>query len=237
MNNLWSSIRNLIVVTKPFLLVAVVTIVLSFVVFNFIQTKFPTSSGTEVQVKYLEQYVNLIQILTIGVAVTLISVIIPHMLPEARDKFERYKESRLAYSRAKTAVLYLADRVVNVDRKEAFLLIEEAHRQLHFAETFKDVIIKKGYLKWFGNPSLWIPYNYWQIFAVAGVLRKYDWETSESKDSLKNNLYNTLEVVHGHFGRTGEKCKEVSKEKRSDFENKVEVKIKNVLDQINNKNL
>jgi hypothetical protein len=236
MNKSWPIIRNLPVVTKAFLLVAIVTIILAFFAFHWIQLKFPFPSDeelkiptAEIRVKYLEQYVDLAKAITVGVAVTLISVIIPHMLPEARDRFERYKESRRAYSQAKTSVLYLADRVVNVDRKEAFLLVEKAHRELHFAETFEEVIIDKNYLKWFDNPALWITYNYWQIYAVAEVLRVSNWETSEDEKKLKNNLHNTLEVIHKYFGQWGENC--VGKAKK-DCDNEVEKEIKKKLELI-----
>jgi hypothetical protein len=143
------------------------------------------------------------------IVIALVSAIIPNLISQARDQFEQYKESRLAYSKAKTAVLYLPDRVVNVDdRKTAFLIVEETHRKLHVAETFKDMIIRRGYLSWFNNPELWIIYNYWQIVAVAKVLREceIDWSVLENKNKLRKTLDCTLKVVHDRFGRRGERC-------------------------------
>jgi hypothetical protein len=165
----------------------------------------PTASG-ELQVKYLEQYISVAQVIVAGVFVSLVSVIIQFMLPEARDRFEQFKESRLAYSRAKTAVLYLPDRVANSDQVTAFVLVEEAHRALHLAETFEDVMIKKGYLHWFENPKLWILYNYWQIVAVAEVLRARE-SRPENRKELRGCLEQTLGVVHRRFGERGEGCK------------------------------
>jgi len=219
---MWFVLRNLSVVTMAFIMVALVTIIFAFVIFKKIQAYFPLPTDAELRVKYLEQYIVLIQLIAVGVAVTLIGIIIPHIFSEARDRFERYKESRVAYSRAKTAVLYLADRVVNVDRNKAFLLVAETHRELHFAETFEDVIIRKGYLKWFDNPYFWISYNYWQIVAVAEVLRIHNWNATKSNDRLKNNIYSMLEVVYKHFGKNGKKC--VGRLK-SEFEDEVDKKI------------
>lgn len=145
--------------------------------------------------------------IAVGVVVTLVAVIIPLMLPEARDRFERYKESRQAYSRAKTAVIYLPDRVANVDSKKAAHLVEEAHRELHFAETFEAVIIDKGYLNWFASPDLWVLYNYWQIVAVAEALRRSNWSTTANTDLLRYRLRQALNVVHKRFGPRGEVCK------------------------------
>jgi hypothetical protein len=193
-------------VARAFALVALVAVVLAVGTFFWLQASFPPPSWHSLRVQYLEQYIALVQVIAAGVVVTLVSVIIPLMLPEARDRFERYKESRQAYSRAKTAVIYLPDRVAHVPREKAFLLVEKAHREIHLAETFEDVIIGKGYLKWFANPDLWILYNYWQIVAVAEVLRNYDWSVRENHDMLRDRLHGTLEVVHKRFGRRGEEC-------------------------------
>ena len=209
MNKQWIAVRNLAMVTKLLLLVAVVAIVLALGTLAWLGREFPLPSDPTLRATYLEQYVGLVQVIAVGIVVTLLSVIIPMTLPEARDRFERYKESRQAYSRAKTAVIYLPDKVSSLDREKAFLLVEDAHRELHLAETFQDVIIGKGYLKWFANPGLWISYNYWQIFAVAEVLRNVDWNASKNRDRLSGQLQNTLDVVHGCFGKWGEKLAEV----------------------------
>jgi hypothetical protein len=204
----WPAVRNLTAVAKALGLVALVTGLLAFLAFLWLWVQFPPSPQETLRVQYLAQYVAVVQVIAVGVVVTLVSVIIPLMLPEARDRFERYKESRQAYSRAKTAVIYLPDRVAHVDREKAFLLVEEAHREIHLAETFGDVIIEKGYLNWFGNPDLWLFYNYWQVVAVAEVLRKTDWSAT-NRDLLKQRLRDALAVVHRRFGTRGrgEKCK------------------------------
>ncbi len=233
MNKLRFSIRNPSVVTTAIVIVVIVAILLAIIVRDNIRTNFPLPSDEALRVQYLEQYIDLAQIIAVGVVVTLIGVIIPLLLPEARDKFERYKESRLAYSRAKTAVIYLPDRVLNLDREKAFLLVEKAHREIHFAETFEDVIIRKGYLKWFASPDLWILYNYWQIVAVAEVLRTYNTDASENKDILRNRLKNSLDVVHKRFGRIGENCKgekwSIKDGSRFREEDKLEESIKQVI--------
>ena len=214
------SIFNKNFVTKILLIIISVVILLVVIVFLFIipfialkwfSYNFKLPDHQTLRVSYLEQYIKFVQILLVSVFVTIISAIIPHIISRERDRFEQYKESRLAYSRAKTAVLYLPDRVVSVDdREKAFLLVEKAHRELHFAETFKNLIINRKYLSWFANPKLWIIYNYWQIVAVAEVLREFeiDWSISKNKNELKEILKRTLDVVHRRFGRTGEKCKD-----------------------------
>lgn len=183
--------------------------ILAVVAWLLINNYFPLSEATDVKAKYLAQYVVVAQVILIGFFVTLAAVIIQAMLPEARDQFEQYKESRRAYSQAKTAVLYLPDRVLNTnDKEQQFALITQAHEALHSAEMFEDIIISKGYLHWFENPHLWILYNYWQITAVVVALRA-NIVQSGNNETLREKLQSTLDEVHERFGKRGrgEGCK------------------------------
>lgn len=206
MNRKKSIPDDLRMATTALILTAIVASVLAVAAWTWLRSFSVPDQEPGVQVQYLEQYIEVAQVIVVGVFVTLVSVIIQFMIPEARDRFERYKESRQAYSRAKTAVLYLPDRVANSNLENAFILVEEAHRELHLAETFEDEIISKGYLEWFYNPKLWTPYNYWQIVAVAEVLR-LPAVNFEDKNELRERLDNTLKVVHGRFGERGQHCK------------------------------
>lgn len=203
---MWIREHEFTVVARALMIFIPVAIVLAIIIFYSLHVKFPLPEDDTSRVLYMAHYVEVIQIIAVGVIVTLLSVIIPIMLPEARDRFERYKESRQAYSRAKTAVMYLPDKVLSTNRKTAFKLVEEAHRELHFAETFEQVIIDKGYLYWFKYPKLWVLYNYWQIVAVATVLRNTDWDSMQDSDELSECLRGAVKVVHETFGARGEKC-------------------------------
>jgi hypothetical protein len=220
------------VVTKALGLIALVAVALTLVVGWWLQKYFPPPADHASRILYLEQYVAVIQVIAVGIVVALISVIVPLVLPEARDRFEQYKESRRAYSRAKTAVIYLPDRVSSADKETAVVLVEGAHRELHLAETFEDVIIEKGYLKWFERPDLWIPYNYWQIVAVAEVLRKGNQRSPEDTDALTNRLRDTLNVVHKYFGKRGENCKDKKWERRDGSRYKEEDWLENEINRV-----
>ena len=204
MNKIWTKMREITAVTKLLFLVALAGIILTFGTLSWLEQEFPLPSDFALRVKYLEQYISLLQVIVVGFVVALVSVIIPMTLPEARDRFERFKESREAYSRAKTAVIYLPDRVASLDREKAFRLVEKTHRELHLAETFQDLIIGKNYLKWFANPELWVSYNYLQILAVAKTLHEFDWGKTEKRSRLKSQLEYTLDAVHERFGESGE---------------------------------
>lgn len=195
------------IIAKVILGLTILAIGLTAIVFFWLNTQFSTpEQNEELNVKYLEHYVAAFQILAVGVFAALITVVIPLLLPEARDRFERFKESRKAYSKAKTAVIYLPDKVANAaDMKEAITLVQEAHRQLHFAETFENVIIEKGYLAWFECPYLWTIYNYWQIEAVIRVLRCSDFQGKKDRKLLRKRLGVAVQVVHKYFGDRGTK--------------------------------
>ncbi len=233
-------------ITKVILAVALVALAPTVFAFFWLQAQFPPpEANVALKVKYLEQYVAVFQILAVGVVAAIVIVIIPLLLPEARDRFERYKESRQAYSRAKAAVMYLPYRVANAaDMKEATELVQEAHRELHFAETFEKVIIDRGYLAWFASPYLWILYNYWQICAITQVLRKSGWSAMENRDLMRDRLTEAVEVVHNYFGKRGEKragerwiIKEVSKvkgeisrfEKEEELEEDIKQKVESLM--------
>lgn len=176
-------------------------------VFFWLNTQFsPPEQNEKLNVKYLEHYVAAFQILAVGIFAAIVTVVIPLLMPEARDRFERFKESRKAYSKAKTAVIYLPVKVANAaDMKEAVILVEEAHRQLHFAETFEKEIIEKGYLAWFECPYLWTIYNYWQIEAVVKVLRRSSLQVIEDSELLRKRLEVAVKIVHDYFGDRGGK--------------------------------
>lgn len=233
MDKKWKFVTKYPVEIKALALVALVVLTITLTISAWLWCYFPLPKDIESKVLYLEQYVKLVQVIFVGGFVGLVSVIIPMLLPDTRDRFERYKQSRLAYSRAKTAVLYLPDRVINAeDRKSAFILVENAHRELHFAETFEDVIITRGYLDWFARPDLWILYNYWQITAVAEVLRTTDYGNSEYRKVLQRRLHAAVGEVHKRFGRRGEYCEnekwDISDGSRFAKEDKLERKIENI---------
>ena len=92
---------------------------------------------------YLKRfYFDAYKAVGIGFLVALLAVIVPQMLPEARDQFERFKDSRIAYSHAKTSVIYLPARLATVWFEDAVSRVQEAHEKLHIAETYKEELPK-----------------------------------------------------------------------------------------------
>ncbi len=105
----------------------------------------------------------------IGFLVAVLATIIPQILPEARDKFERFKDSRIAYSQAKTSVIYLPERLASLSFKDAVFTVQRAHEKLHLADTYKKELRK--HLRWYPYPKIWSEQMYWEITAVKTMLQ------------------------------------------------------------------
>ena len=84
MKNLSIDLRDFTIVQTLLLLVAFVAIILAIGAIFWLRSEFPLPSDPKLRVKYLEQYVGLVQLIAVGIVVTLVSVIIPMMLPEAK---------------------------------------------------------------------------------------------------------------------------------------------------------
>ncbi|MGF1581633.1 MAG: hypothetical protein ACFCD0_20075 [Gemmataceae bacterium] len=80
-----------------------------------------------------------LQILVVGVVVGLAAVIIPTLLSWNRERFERHKESRQAYSHAQTGMEYLPERLAGLDYVESIKLMHEVHVYKHVAETDEEL--------------------------------------------------------------------------------------------------
>jgi hypothetical protein len=93
------------------------------------------------------------------------------MCSEARYNFQTFKHSRIAYSKAKTSVIYLPETVATASFEDAVLLVQKAHEKLHLAETFKKDLPK--HLKWYPYPEIWSEQMYWQITAVKRMLQSH----------------------------------------------------------------
>src|SRR2546427_2402067 len=72
--------------------------------------------------EHLEYYklsVEIFKVILVGFGATLIGILFPLIFAETRARFERLKDSRTAYSEAKTAGDYLAVRLCTLDLKGA----------------------------------------------------------------------------------------------------------------------
>jgi hypothetical protein len=186
---------------------AVVAIVLVAIV-TWLWNTYPTTDIDERRL-YFDAY----QAIGIGFLVALLGTIIPNLILESRDKFERAKESRIAYSQAKTSVLYLQGTLSVLGYGEAMAVLQESHRKLHIAETYGKEL--KQYLKWYGDKETWIAQTYWELTAVRRLLQSRADEWKDLSFGARTALVDkALSAVRDLFGAKGERWKKLSKAER-----------------------
>jgi hypothetical protein len=88
---------------------------------------------------YSRLYLEAFKVIVVSFFVALLGILIPARIREVRYNFEKLKESRIAYSLAKTGVTYLPLRMCNLTFAEASTLIQEVHFQKHQAELYKEL--------------------------------------------------------------------------------------------------
>lgn len=169
--------------------------------------------------------------------VALLGSVIPHVLPEARDQFERFKDSRTAYSKAKTGVMYLPERLAGTKFPEAVTLLVDAHKSLHLAETYSSEL-KRHLSSWHPYPDTWVDRNYWDLMAMRRVLdwNADQWSTSTFTYSDRLTLLtDARDIVDDVFGPEGQRWAETlqeqrEKQKKNEKKKQLEFEVQNKLD-------
>jgi hypothetical protein len=153
----------------------------------------------EIKRLYLEAY----KAVGVGFLVAVLGVSVPHLLPEARDRFERFKNSRVAYSDAKTAVIYLPETLSALTFAPAVAAVQHAHRKLHLAETYSE--LQTHLIGWHPHPETWVDRNYWELMAIRRALRTNvnSWDGLSPRTRLEI-LDSVLKVVEYIFGPDNE---------------------------------
>jgi len=106
-----------------------------------------------------------------GFVVGMLGILIPAVASEAKQRFEQRKESRIAYSEAKTGVDYLKLRLSTATLKEASEIVQAVHFKKHIAELFDD--FPEWLKKRFGpkaTEELWDERTYQRLFGAREVL-------------------------------------------------------------------
>ena len=132
-------------------------------------------------------YFDVYRAVGIGFLVAVLAAVVPQLLPEARDRFERFKASRLAYSEAKTSALYLPARISGLDFAEAVEALEDAHVKLHVAETYKDELVEH-LSTWYPQPELWGEQTYWELTGLKRLMLSKVEEWSRLRSRVRLDL-------------------------------------------------
>lgn len=138
------------------------------------------------RIEYYKLYVDLAKAVFVGFGAALLGILIPAIFAEARFSFERLKESRTAYSEAKTSVDYLPLRICTLDLKGAAALVQRAHVRKHEAELYRELGV---HLKRRGitlTPEQWGDALYDRLFTVRMLLELHaaDWDSLTAANRL-----------------------------------------------------
>jgi hypothetical protein len=138
------------------------------------------------RIEFYKLHVELAKAVLVGFGTALLGILIPTIFAEARFSFERLKDSRTAYSEAKTGVDYLALRVCTLDLKAAAALVQRTHVKKHEAELFPELRV---HLKRRGialTPEQWGDALYDRLFTMRTLLEAHsgDWDSLKMDERL-----------------------------------------------------
>ena len=131
------------------------------------------------RIQYYKLYVDLAKAVLVGFGAALLGILIPAVFAEARYSFERLRDSRTAYSEAKTGIDYLPLRLCTLDLKAAAAFVQRAHVRKHEAELYPELkfhLKKRGINK---TPEQWGDGIYSQLFDVRELLEGHaaEWDS------------------------------------------------------------
>ncbi len=168
---------------------AITTIVLAVIVLVLLERSARQYSAVvpvRDRIEYYKLHVDLAKAVFVGFGATLLGILIPAVFAEARFSFERMKESRTAYSEAKTSVDYLPLRICTLDLKGAAALVQRAHVRKHEAELYRELVVhlkRRGITQ---TPEQWGDALYDRLFTVRTLLELHaaEWDSLTAERRL-----------------------------------------------------
>jgi hypothetical protein len=126
----------------------------------------------------------------IGFLVAVLGIIIPHLLSEVKYKHERAKEARIAYSKAKTNIVYLPNDISKMEYSQAINHIKNVHQEKHLAEVYPENRCHRE----------WKTKLYYKIATYRKILESdiNSWDSQDWHERFKtltDNFKKTLEKV------------------------------------------
>jgi len=139
------------------------------------------------QLEYLKLALDAAKLVVVGFLIAYLGILVPSGFSEARNRFEKLKAARIAFSRAKTGVDYLSLRLAVVSLEEASKLIQQLHVWKHRAELYPEEVSKfLDQRKESMSPKQWADLMYEQLHAVRDALeRNADvWRTMSLRERI-----------------------------------------------------
>ena len=125
------------------------------------------------------------KVIVVSFFVSLIGILIPARVREVRYIFQRMKESRIAYSEAKTGVAYLPIQLCSLNFSDSATLIQQVHFQKHQAELYEDLDKHAKHLGVTGR--IWADKHFQRLVAFRMVLEDHtaDWDALTRNERIK----------------------------------------------------
>ena len=93
-------------------------------------------SDPTLKLEYLKFAIEVYKVIGIGFLITILGVLIPQILPEAKYEFDKLKEGREIYSKAKTGIDYLPYQLAELNFKDGMNHLKTIHQLKHLALIF-----------------------------------------------------------------------------------------------------
>ncbi|MFN0139753.1 MAG: hypothetical protein ACKVQW_06665 [Pyrinomonadaceae bacterium] len=139
------------------------------------------------RIEYYKLYIDIIKAIWISFLVATLVVLIPQGIAELRHRFEKLKESRIAYSEAKTGVDYLPLRLCTLSLKEAAAHVQQVHVWKHQAELYSELEQHLKRRAYQGSPEQWGDMIFEKLSNAQQLLEAHadDWDDMKPKHRLE----------------------------------------------------
>jgi hypothetical protein len=165
----------------------VATVVLLYALYHFAISREGAIPPADT-LKYSQLYLDAFKVIIVSFFVAMLGILIPVLSREAKESFERLKESRVAYSEAKTGVTYLPIRLCTMSFADASVLIQRVHFQKHQAELYGEL---DQHVKRVGTTrDIWTDQLYERLIGYLTVLESHaeDWDGMKPHQRLEKLL-------------------------------------------------
>jgi len=175
------------IMVRDILYWSVVVAILATILVSIFFYEYGFYDDPNIQRQYFELFGSIYKAIGIGFIVAIFSAVIPQLLPETKYNFEKYKDSRIAYSEAKTGIIYLPYKLSVLPYEKAISLIQEVHEKLHVAESYDEI---KYHLAPYNDPDTWGERKYKELMAMKKVLGRHihDWKGIKKNARLNEFL-------------------------------------------------
>lgn len=158
---------------------------LGITVFYHITYDFPDDEVLKLE--YMNYFLGIYKTIFVSFLVTLLVALLPQVYTEKKDSFERLKESRRAYSEAKTAVIYLPYKLSEMNYLQGASALEVAHVKLHMALTYPELETHLSRLGHTETPRAWGKNVYDKLVKMKELLKEKceEWDNMKRKARLE----------------------------------------------------